>query len=321
MRERGLPDALGAPRRQPDLATDPDDPPRAVDGFDRSTSRSDLWPAGEDAAQDRLQTFIEDRIRAYARQRDLPADDATSRLSPYLTIGAISSRRCVQAAVAANHNSLNGRKSGAATWISEIIWREFYRHFLAAFPRVSMNRPFRLRTDKLPWRHDEDQFTAWCQGMTGVPIVDAGMRQLRQTGWMHNRLRMITAMFLSKDLFIDWRWGERHFMRHLIDGDLASNNGGWQWSASTGADAAPYFRVFNPYRQGRRFDPEGDFVHRYVPELAEVPSRCVHDPSLLPARLRSRLDYPEPIVQHAPAAARAVAAFRRLREVQAERAG
>jgi deoxyribodipyrimidine photo-lyase len=314
LRQQGLPEVLGRPKPQPELVTNPDDLPCAVDGFDRSTSRPDLWPAGENVAQDRLETFIGNQVRAYTRQRDLPAEDATSRLSPHLTIGAISSRRCVQAAFRANHNRFNGRNHGAATWLTEIIWREFYRHFLTGFPRVSMNRPFRSRTDELPWRHDDEQFTAWCQGRTGVPIVDAGMRQLLETGWMHNRLRMITAMFLTKDLFIDWRWGERHFMRHLIDGDLASNNGGWQWSASTGADAVPYFRVFNPYRQGRRFDADGVFVRRYVPELAEVPTEAVHDPSLLPGRLRSGLDYPEPIVQHAQAAAEAVAAFRRLRE-------
>jgi deoxyribodipyrimidine photo-lyase len=176
-----------------------------------------------------------------------------------------------------------------------------------------MNRAFRPETDRVRWRNDRQAFDAWCRGRTGVPIVDAAMRQLAETGWMHNRLRMITSMFLTKDLLIDWRWGERHFMRHLIDGDLASNNGGWQWSASTGADAAPYFRIFNPWRQSRKFDPDGAFIRRFLPELSEVQGDAIHDPSALPGPQRAKLDYPDPIVDHERAVARARAAFRNLR--------
>jgi deoxyribodipyrimidine photo-lyase len=163
------------------------------------------------------------------------------------------------------------------------------------------------------WREDEESFRAWCDGLTGVPIVDAAMRQLRETGWMHNRLRMITAMFLTKDLLIDWRLGERHFMRHLIDGDLANNNGGWQWSASTGTDAAPYFRIFNPYLQSRRFDPGSAFIRRYVPELADLDDKAIHEPHKLSASKRAGIEYPLPIVDHAAARDRAIAAFKALR--------
>jgi deoxyribodipyrimidine photo-lyase len=313
LKKRGVPEALGKPRRQPELAAEPAKLPTTVPGFDPSGERADLWPAGERAARRRLRQFIERRLRAYARQRDLPAVEGTSRLSPYLTVGAISARQCLQAAIEANRNRLNGRRTGPAVWISELVWREFYRHSLVGFPRVSMSLPYELQTDRLPWRCDEHDFDAWCAGQTGVPIVDAAMRQLAETGWMHNRLRMITAMYLTKDLFIDWRWGERHFMRQLIDGDLANNNGGWQWSASTGADAAPYFRVFNPVRQSRKFDPKGDFIRRYVPELRDLDDDAIHDPSASTAE-RSGLDYPEPLVDHAEAAKEAVAAFRKLKK-------
>ena len=244
----------------------------------------------------------------------MPAVDGTSTLSPYLAAGVLSPRQCLRAAVEANRGRAGSGKMGVTTWISELIWREFYRHIVIGFPRVGMNRPFRLETDRLPWRYDEGQFQAWCAGRTGVPIVDAGMRQLAETGWMHNRVRMITAMFLAKDLFIDWRWGERHFMRHLVDGDFASNNGGWQWSASTGTDAAPYFRIFNPFRQSRRFDPKGDYLRRFVPELASVSAGEIHEPH---RNVSLRTDYPTPIVDHANARKQAIEAFRlRSREVK-----
>lgn len=162
-------------------------------------------------------------------------------------------------------------------WISKLIWREFYRRIPIGFPRVCMNRPFRLETDGLAWREDETQFRAWRAGRTVVPIVGAGTRQLAQTGWMHNRVRMIAARFLTKDVFIDWRWVERHFMQHLVDGDFAGNNGGWQRSASTGTDAAPYSRMFNPFSQSRRYDPDGGYIRRFVPELADVPTAALHD--------------------------------------------
>ncbi len=304
----GIPEALSRPKRQRDRACAPDEIPAAVDGFEFAGASPDLWPAGEREARRRLARFIDKRIRGYSTARDHPALDATSRLSPYLTVGAISIGQCLRAAVEANGNSL-GRKTGAATWISELAWREFYRHFLVGFPRVCMDRPFKLKTEKIQWRDDDKGFDAWREGRTGVPIVDAAMRQLDETGWMHNRLRMVTAMFLTKDLFIDWRRGERYFMQRLIDGDLASNNGGWQWSASTGADAAPWFRVFNPYRQSERFDADGEFIRTWVSELSKVEGDDVHDP---PPLLREQLGYPIAIVDHAEAARRAIAAFKTL---------
>jgi deoxyribodipyrimidine photo-lyase len=237
----------------------------------------------------------------------------TSRLSPYLAVGVVTARQCLRAAIDANRGRLDRGHPGPRAWIDELIWREFYRHVLVGFPRVSMNRAFRPETEPLPWRQDERQFKAWCQGRTGVPIVDAAMRQLQQEGWMHNRLRMIVAMYLAKDLFIDWRRGERHFMHHLIDGDLASNNGGWQWAASTGTDAAPYFRVFNPHRQSRRYDPEGLFIRRYVPELRELDSGSIHDPSAIDRRDFSRLGYPAPLCDHGQARRQVISAFKRLR--------
>jgi deoxyribodipyrimidine photo-lyase len=313
LRDHGVPAVRRRPRPRPATDVAADSVADSVPGFDRSRGRPDLWPAGEEAARRRLRSFVRTGIGDYARRRGLPALDGTSALSPYLAVGAISARQCLQAAVRANRNSLNGRKTGPATWITELIWREFYRHLLVGYPRVSMNRAFRPETDRVRWRNDRQAFDAWCRGRTGVPIVDAAMRQLAETGWMHNRLRMITSMFLTKDLLIDWRWGERHFMRHLIDGDLASNNGGWQWSASTGADAAPYFRIFNPWRQSRKFDPDGAFIRRFLPELSEVQGDAIHDPSALPGPQRAKLDYPDPIVDHERAVARARAAFRNLR--------
>ncbi|MHC4092761.1 MAG: cryptochrome/photolyase family protein, partial [Planctomycetota bacterium] len=260
-------------------------------------------------ARRRLRTFVSQRIEHYDEARDFPAKNGTSALSPYLAAGILSPRQCLSAALEANSGRLDSGNKGVTTWISELIWREFYRHVLIGLPRVCMNRPFRSGTDRLPWRCDEGQFHAWCEGRTGVPIVDAGMRQLAQTGWMHNRLRMIAAMFLTKDLFIHWRWGERCFMRHLVDGDFANNNGGWQWSASTGTDAAPYFRIFNPIIQSRRFDGNGDFIRRFVPELRGVPVAAVHEPH---SGSCQSPDYPKPIVDRNTVRERVTKAFRQL---------
>ncbi|MBL8762676.1 MAG: deoxyribodipyrimidine photo-lyase [Phycisphaerae bacterium] len=308
---RGLPPLLPLPRKQHAMvcARDaiPDSPPGMSDPVDPG-----LWPAGEAHACRQLGAFLRDRIVRYERDRNEPAIDGTSRLSPQLAAGVISARQCLHAAVESNDGRLESGGVGPITWISELIWREFYRHILIAFPRVSMNRPFRLATDGIRWSDDERKFEAWRQGRTGIPLVDAAMRALTCTGWMHNRLRMITAMYLTKDLFIDWRWGERHFMRHLVDGDLASNNGGWQWSASTGTDAAPYFRVFNPVSQSRAWDPKGVFIRRWLPELRALDDNAIHDPSGLPPLALARLDYPAPIVDHARARERAIAAFRAL---------
>jgi deoxyribodipyrimidine photo-lyase len=302
------------PRRLPELVTPPDAIPEAITGFDLDRDRADLWPAGEPAARERLDTFISARVARYKDLRDVPGVDGTSRLSPYLALGVLSPRQCLRAAVDANGGGLDRGAAGPLTWISELIWREFYRHVLVGFPHVCKHRPFRPAYDRVRWREAPTELDAWQAGRTGVPIVDAGMRQLAQAGWMHNRVRMVVAMFLSKDLLLDWRAGERHFMRQLVDGDLASNNGGWQWSASTGTDAAPYFRIFNPYTQGQRFDPDGDYIRRFVPELRDVPTRALHDPRALDDPMRRQADYPWPICDHRTARQRAIDAFEALKK-------
>ena len=307
--DEGLPPLWPKPRRQERTGKEPQAVPTTLRGFPVQR-RPDLWPAGEQQAQRRLRAFVSKRIGDYHQTRDEPAADGTSALSPYLAVGALSPRQCLRAAVDANDGRLDSGRKGVTTWISELVWREFYRHVLSGFPRVCMGRAFKVETDDLPWRYDEDRFAAWCAGRTGFPIVDAGMRQLLQTGWMHNRLRMIVAMFLTKDLFIDWRWGERHFMRHLVDGDFASNNGGWQWSASTGTDAVPYFRVFNPFSQSRRYDPEGSFIRRHVPELAGVTADRLHQADVRPLEVRG---YPAPVVDRRRTRELVTKAFARLR--------
>lgn len=267
------------------------------------------WPASETVALQRLENFVADRIVNYHSQRDFPAEPGTSALSPYLAAGLLSPRQCLHAAVQANGGELLSGLPGIRSWINELLWREFYRHLIFGFPKLSMHKPLREQTEAVQWRDAPDDFTAWCAGRTGIPIVDAAMNQLRETGWMHNRLRMIVAMFLTKNLLIDWRLGESYFMQHLVDGDLAANNGGWQWSASTGADSAPYFRVFNPVSQSQKFDPDGRFLRRWLPELSSLDNRSIHDPS---QQQRARLGYPEPIVDLKSSRLRAIAAFESL---------
>ncbi|MGE3108445.1 MAG: deoxyribodipyrimidine photo-lyase [Phycisphaerales bacterium] len=301
--------ACPRPKKQEALGIAPDPVPRSAAWF-QSATEEQRWPAGERHARRTLDEFAGCRINRYADDRDAPAADGTSTLSPHLAVGAISPRQCVLAAWEGGHRAFDRLPRGRAVWISEVIWREFYRHILVGFPRVCMHRPFRLETERVNWRDDPEAFRAWSEGRTGFPIVDAGMRQLRRVGWMHNRLRMISAMFLAKHLLIDWRRGERFFMQHLVDGDLASNNGGWQWSASTGTDAAPYFRIFSPLSQSKAYDPDGTFIRRFVPELADADAREIHDP---PALMRARLGYPMPIVDHAEARARAIKAFEAIK--------
>lgn len=261
---------------------------------------------GETAAHDRLGRFLEHRIDDYDDLRDTPAADGTSRLSADLHFGCLSARRV--------HDRLDGRNSGHKAFATELAWREFYVHVLAAWPEV-LDTEFNERYRGMPWSGDGEEVDTWRDGMTGYPIVDAGMRQLRSTGWMHNRTRMIVASFLCKDLLVDWRIGERHFLEHLVDGDLASNNGGWQWAAGTGTDAQPYFRIFNPVTQGERFDPDGAYVRRWVPELADVPDTYIHHPWDMPDTVADDCgvtigaDYPVPIVDHSEARQRALAWF------------
>ena len=241
------------------------------------------WPVGETIAHQKLQTFCEEALNNYDQQRDFPAIEGTSQISAYLAAGVLSSRQCLAAAHFSSAGRMMDKSTGAGVWVSELVWREFYRHLLIGFPRISKGCAFKLPTEKLAWRSTENakvqrDLHAWKTGQTGFPIIDAAMRQLLETGWMHNRLRMLVAMFLSKNLLIDWRVGEAFFMQHLIDGDLAANNGGWQWAASTGTDAVPYFRIFNPYSQSAKFDPEGKFIRRFVPELAHLNNKDIHQP-------------------------------------------
>jgi deoxyribodipyrimidine photo-lyase len=284
----------------PGLASLPLPSPEAL-GF--AGDVTELPPAGEAAALRRLDGFLERGAARYAEGRDLPAQDGTSRLSPYLRFGAISIRRCLAAATE-RARERHGRES-VQKWIDELLWREFYAAILDRNPRV-VRGAFRPEFDALRWNDDPAAFMAWCEGRTGYPIVDAGMRQLAATGWMHNRVRMVAASFLVKDLLIDWRLGERFFYRRLVDGDPASNNGGWQWSASTGTDAQPWFRIFNPVAQGLRFDPEGAYVRRFVPELRAADDEWVHAPWRAPAPPR---DYPPPIVDHRERRAEALRRF------------
>jgi deoxyribodipyrimidine photo-lyase len=276
---------------------------------DQLKSLQAMWPAGEDAAQDRLEAFADDAIVRYTTERDLPALDGTSRLSPYLAAGVLSPAQCLRRALAANHGEIDSGKDGIRTWITELLWREFYLHLLAANPDLSRHKPMRPQTEAVPWRNAPGDLQAWRDGRTGFPIVDAAMRQLAVTGWMHNRLRMIVAMLLSKNLLLDWRSGEAWFMQHLIDGDLASNNGGWQWSASTGADAVPYFRVFNPESQSRKIDPQGTYLRRWLPELAHLDARAIHAPS---EAQRQDCGYPAPIVDLRASRLRALEAYGNL---------
>ncbi|WP_181297258.1 deoxyribodipyrimidine photo-lyase [Pseudomonas sp. Q2-TVG4-2] len=306
-----LPRCLPVPAPQAWMAIPSDPVPEIVQGF---TPPSDAlrshWPAGEHAAYGRLASFAEQDLADYQQRRDFPAEPGTSQISAYLAAGVVSPRQCLHAALGANQGELDSGNPGAVTWINELLWREFFKHILVSYPRVSMGRAFRPETEALPWRHAPDELAAWQQGRTGFPMIDAAMRQLLATGWMHNRLRMVVAMFLSKNLLIDWRKGERWFMQHLIDGDLAANNGGWQWSASTGTDSVPYFRLFNPLSQSARFDPDGRFLRHWLPELAQLSNREVHDPGVMGGRLAAA--YPQPIVDLAMSRERALSAFRHL---------
>ncbi|WP_339462354.1 deoxyribodipyrimidine photo-lyase [Pseudomonas sp. EA_105y_Pfl2_R69] len=319
-----LPALIATPKAQSPLAIQADAIPDQVTGFTPpSAALRRLWPAGESEAQRRLDDFAAQQIDFYQSARDFPAQAGTSQLSAYLTAGVISPRQCLHAALQANQGEFDSGNLGVITWINELLWREFYKHILVGYPRVSMHRAFRAETEAVAWRNAPQELKAWQQGRTGFPLIDAAMRQLLATGWMHNRLRMVVAMFLTKNLLIDWREGERFFMRHLIDGDLAANNGGWQWSASTGTDSVPYFRIFNPLSQSERFDPDGRFIRHWLPELEGLSKKHIHQPSAaLPSGggLFGGADYPRPMVDLSASRARALAAFKRLPHLAGEEA-
>lgn len=303
-----MPDAATFKLRWPDLgcgALTLQDVLAATIAAVRPCVRVPLPPAGHAAALKALRDFAP-KLDEYKLQRDFPARRGTSRLSIYIKNGSITVPQVV-AALGLEGEDFK-KSSGKAHYLKELAWREFYYHILWHRPDVE-TQAFLPHTRALEWENRDDLFEAWKLGRTGYPIVDAGMRELATTGWMHNRVRMIVASFLVKDLLIDWRWGERYFMERLLDGDLAPNNGGWQWAASTGCDPQPYFRVFNPELQGLKFDPEGDYVRAHVPELARLKGKTLHAP---PPNARG--DYVSPVVQHHERRARAIAMFDRARE-------
>ncbi len=282
------------------------------------------FPTGEQEAQRRLSLFMDyedvSPIARYEQRRNRMDLKGTSGLSPYLRFGMLSARQAVVSAlqkrsVASNEMS----QHSIEVWLNELIWREFYMAILYHFPHV-LKRSFRPAYSLIKWRNDEGHFAAWRNGETGYPVVDAAMRQLLQSGWMHNRARMIVASFLVKDLLIDWRWGERWFMQNLVDGDPAANNGGWQWTAGTGTDAAPYFRIFNPVLQGKKFDPDGDYVRQWLPGLANLPNKYIHEPWKMPLNIQHQVncvigrDYPHPIVDHALARQATLDAYAQARQ-------
>lgn len=265
---------------------------------------SETFNGSRNAGLKQLKKFWEDQLDYYKSQRDLPAVNGTSKLSPHLHFGTIGIREAFRT----GYDRIKKVKSSKAkdevqTWINELIWREFYYNITYHFPRI-VKESFVTKYDSINWNKSEKDFKAWSEGKTGYPIVDAGMRQLVKTGWMHNRVRMITAMFLTKHLLIDWRKGERFFAEHLVDMDFSSNNGGWQWSASTGVDAAPYFRIFNPVLQSRKFDKEGKYLKEFLPELIPLPPKLIHAPWDMSVEeqkeygVKIGIDYPKPIVEH-----------------------
>ncbi|HEY7074742.1 MAG TPA: deoxyribodipyrimidine photo-lyase [Solirubrobacteraceae bacterium] len=305
---------LNAPRRA--VLAAPDELPRRAVAPGALPSLAELGLAqeveapargGERAARARLDAFLRDGVHDYADGRDALGREGTSRLSPYLHLGCLSVRE-VEARLP------DGR--GAAAFRRQLAWRDFHHHVLAHHP-ANARRALQARYRGLRWSRSEARFAAWCDGRTGFPLVDAGMRQLRREGWMHNRARLVAGSFLTKDLGIDWRRGERHFMRLLLDGDEANNNGNWQWVASVGADPQPAFRrMFNPTRQMERFDPDGAYVRRHVPELRRVPAAFLREPWTMPDDVQREagcvigVDYPEPIVDHAEARRAALERYR-----------
>jgi len=276
-------------------------------GFTKTNLTELKIPCGMAGAETLLADFSE-RIAHYDEARNFPAVKGVSYLSTHIRFGTISIRALAR-------HAMHAKGSGAAVWLSELVWRDFYQMLLQHHPEV-IGHAFKPQFEHLKFNQNRDWFTAWCNGATGYPLVDAGMRQLNQTGFMHNRLRMVVASFLVKNLQLDWRWGEAYFAEHLNDFDLAANNGGWQWAASTGCDAQPWFRIFNPITQSEKFDASGKFIRRYVPELATCPDKYIHAPwTLPPQEQRARqliigTHYPAPIVDHAVAREKTLAMFK-----------
>jgi deoxyribodipyrimidine photo-lyase len=294
-----------------------------LEGFDLDGA-VEITPPDPAAALERLDWFVANRVDGYGRDRNLLATDGTSRLSPYLRFGLVSPRQVAAAVKAPGaRGDGSGRRRSAEhprragdreTFFNELLWRDFYAYVLYHHP-VSAWRHMRPEFDHFEFEDDPDGLAAWREGRTGYPLVDAGMRQLTGQGWAHNRARLVVASFLTKHLLIDWREGARFFLQHLMDGDLPSNNGGWQWVAGTGTDAAPYYRIFNPVTQAERFDPEGDYIRRWVPELAKLPAPAIFAPwqaaapNLETAGVRLGTDYPRPVVDHKAARDRALSRF------------
>lgn len=269
----------------------------------------DLLTGSEAAARKRLKEAISQRLPTYAQNRDHPSVPATSRLSQDLRWGTLSIRQAFAEADKALEAASDPKtRESYQTFIKELAWRDFYLHLLEAYPEV-LEHEFNADYRGLPWTEPDEKFAAWKEGETGFPIVDAGMRELKTTGFMHNRVRMIVAMFLTKDLHLDWRLGEQHFAQHLLDGEIASNNGGWQWSAGTGADAAPYFRIQNPWTQSKRFDAKGEYIKKWVPELESVAPKALHQAPDLTSGHDKR--YPQPIVDHATERNKTLLTFKR----------
>ena len=265
-----------------------------------------LWKIGESNAISILNDYLDKKVLRYSKDRNDPIIEGTSRLSPYLASGIISPKRCILEALKKNNFELDSGENGIVKWIDEIIWREFYKNIMHSFPNVSKGMPFQDYTKNIKWRFDKNEFESWKTGRTGFPIIDSAMRQLTTEGWMHNRLRMVVAMFFTKNMLHDWRLGEAFFMENLLDGDFSSNNGGWQWSSSTGTDAAPYFRIFNPVTQSKNFDADGLFIKKHIKELKDLDKKEIHDPS---NKIRDQLNYPQQILDLKESRLRAIDAF------------
>lgn len=278
---------------------------------------SNSWTPGERGARDRLDDFLDDGLKGYDTERDRPDHAGTSRLSPHLHFGEISPQAIWRATTVRN-GGVASLDADRETFLKELVWREFSAHLLFHFDHLP-NSAFKENFNAFPWKNDDAALEAWQKGKTGYPIVDAGMRELYATGWMHNRVRMITASFLIKHLLVPWQQGEAWFWDTLVDADLASNSASWQWVAGSGADASPYFRIFNPITQGRKFDPEGDYVRKWVPEIAKLPNKVLHAPFEADARTLDTAGvtlgktYPLPIVDHSAARARALAAYEKIK--------